>query len=37
MTLPELYAALCILWGVDEIKDEHAILLAEAVLEVIGR
>lgn len=35
MTLSELYTALCLLWGVDEIKDEHAILLLEAVLEVL--
>lgn len=36
MTLSELYTALCLLWGVDEIKDEHAVMLAEAVLEVIN-
>lgn len=36
MTLPELYTALCVLWGIDEIKDEHAILLGETVLEVVN-
>lgn len=36
MDLPELYTALCLLWGVEEIKDEYAILLGEVVLEVIN-
>lgn len=36
MTLPELYTALCVLWGVDTIENEHAILLGETVLEVVN-
>ena len=36
LSLTELYTALCLLWGVDEIKDKHAVMLAEAVLEVIN-
>ena len=36
LSLTELYTALCLLWGVDEIKGKHAVMLAEAVLEVIN-